>query len=901
MLDAPRVPRSKRRCRASKKKRHRLKIRASLEQIEKVVLKDDAEKQTQAHTESDDQVQHHRKQDVEVQRPQQQNEVLQYGYSPKQHNTHVQVPAQDREEGRRSREDEHNGDEDERRRANNQIARTTTGNEAGKEIKRQRLAEKRAARSAQQVLQQRISLEVRTKCSENMRVTAPSIGVAIPPQEEKSLPGAESEVHQDNIEKYEKAGEEHMEVAKFSHKHSEDCRHTQTVVLKASVPTIDRQVHATTGNRTGNGSKRHKVDAAELYDFEATQRDEFGDQIAHFARKSIQSLAEVKSLSCDDDSPLQEKQESDVSSRYPVDHVDNPGLRNQEVGLNEQQGHRQQELDRAESCAFQAVQENEVMSQVARLVYRPEKIKSVEEKKLHLGGANSPKPLPRDSVNQFGILGSSYNEVSCGDPHGRDTDANGLDGDEMTEYERKRRDTILRNQAFLEQVGMSAARAGIRYDAEAKAKAKKEALAVKRALRAVQHAELPKRKSQRLSGEKMPVLTHSMELGHQLDVLSVKTMRQPQGSKLYVMDINDEEGEKFCKEIVGGVDVLKESPILGVADNVKYSLADNDAVKALPYRTTTMAFLPRVDRLVVAAGDKEGHIALWSPSTDASSSMAALSRPHGYPVSSLIFPDPSTLLSSSIDGTVREFDLATAQSSLLCDIAEETGITSLIGSGNPQFFYASCEDGTLRLVDRRARKIHSACYALHRKKITSVDQHPSLDFCIATTSMDAAVCLWDKRMISPEQCVPLAKFRHRNCVLSANFSPQDGSWLAVMGQSSYFDIYNLQTLDKCEKSDGNLLTQNEWIRVPHNTKTGTSTKPRPAWDPRRTSRFVIGCIDQPPKLQFYEAGHPHPIQELRQTKASNFDVVNVYHPHLDLIASGNLSGYLSLWRAKSVD
>ncbi|ETL25257.1 hypothetical protein L916_20870 [Phytophthora nicotianae] len=842
---------TKRRCRASKKKRERQKKRTILQRNANVELNDDKETQTQ--TEHADQVQDLQKVEDNVK--------VQDGYNPK--STLVRTPDKHRSERHRSREDDHNEDQEEdipeyerKRRETilrNQaymeamdissakfVGRTRVGNKVEIEAKRQRVAEHRAARSAQltRSMQQRISSRLQMK-----------------PRRENARPSMDVETL-------------------LKENNSRSCAEANSRPGKV--------------DRVARGDKTGKENMCQ----------------------STRPLMEVKSLSCDDNSSLV-PQLPEFSSHYPLDQVDDVIFREQEDGQDEQQSHvhgehdsRKQEPKRIESSAFGVVRDNEAMSQLAHFADCPEKTKNAEKpkimKKRQLCSNNSLKELPdpsrHNSVNQVGIHGSPCRGSSTSDLLDYDDDTSGPGKNDISEYERKRRHKILQNQTFLERVGMSAARAVIRNDAEAKAK--KDALALKRAQRAAQLASAPKRKSQRLIGGTTPVLTQQMELGHPLDVLFVKKMRQPLGSALYVMNAHDEEGNKFCKEIAGGVNVLPESSTLDPDDKIGYSLADKDVVRALPYRTTTMAFHPQVDRVVVAAGDKEGHIALWSPSTDIRSSVAALSRPHGYPVSQLIFPDSSTLLSSSIDGTVREFDLYTAHSSPICDLTEETGVTSLVASGNPQFFYASCEDGALRLVDRRARNVSSAVYALHPKTMTSVDQHPACDFWIATTSMDGSVCLWDKRMISPEQSLPLARLRHSNSLLSANFSPQDGSWLAVVGQSGYFDVYDLSNLDMCKKSDANVLTQNEWIRVPHNTNTGTYTNLRPAWDPRRTNRFVIGCIGQPPKLQIFQVGCSHPVQELIQTKISTFDVVNVYHPHIDLITSGTLSGMLSLWRTK---
>ncbi|KAL3665753.1 hypothetical protein V7S43_009183 [Phytophthora oleae] len=506
-------------------------------------------------------------------------------------------------------------------------------------------------------------------------------------------------------------------------------------------------------------------------------------------------------------------------------------------------------------------------------------------------------------------------------------DASDEDDDELTEYELKRRENILRNQAYLNGVGMSTAKFAARTSigCEAEKDAKKQLLAKKRALRAAEEEspQSPQRRSLRIrkkatvlaksrlrsantrvKSAKVPVSKQQIDLGHPLDILEIKGMRQPTGSTLYVMDATDDEGKEFCNELAGGVDTFETNE---AGDDVDYTLADTDMVKALPYCTTTMAVLPRADRIVVAAGDKEGHVALWSPSSDSSGSDAALSRPHGYPVSHLIFPDSSTLISSSIDGTVREFDFWTATTSPIGDLSHETGITSLTGSGNPQFYYAGCEDGTLRLVDRRARMMFNALYSLHEMKINSVDQHPSLDFCIATASRDATVCLWDKRKISSEKNVALARLLHTKEVTSAHFSPGGDSWLAAVGKDSYFDMYDTSNLANCKESGKNAFTIPNWVRIPHSTYTEKPTNIRPAWDPKRKDRFVIACLDKPARLQIFRAGQKQPIQELtsprlsrnpRLVKQHSADLITAYHPSLDIIASSNSIGVISLWRAK---
>jgi len=136
--------------------------------------------------------------------------------------------------------------------------------------------------------------------------------------------------------------------------------------------------------------------------------------------------------------------------------------------------------------------------------------------------------------------------------------------------------------------------------------------------------------------------------------------------------------------------------------------------------------------------------------------------------------------------------------------------------------------------------------------------------------------LWDKRKMSDEKRLPLARLQHQDFVHCAHFSPRDGGWLVAVGQDSYIDMYDSSSLVRTAASD-TVVTLPHSIRVPHKTETGTPVKLRPAWDPKRKDRFVIGCLDGSARLKIFHA---------------------VYHPHHDLVASGYLSGQVSLWRGK---
>ncbi|KAL4123993.1 hypothetical protein PRIC2_009835 [Phytophthora ramorum] len=482
----------------------------------------------------------------------------------------------------------------------------------------------------------------------------------------------------------------------------------------------------------------------------------------------------------------------------------------------------------------------------------------------------------------------------------------------LTEYERKRRENIQRNMAFMQQMGVSTAKISARTavgDESAK-ETKRQQQAVKRALQAARIADRltqPVRKSRRLEGKKVEV--EPIEAIDQFEMDKMRGPRPPRGSHLHVMDAVDGESKAFLGGITADLEEeLEEDTVLADDDGVEYTLADDDITKAVQERIYSVAFLPRTDRVVVACGDKMGHVALWTPLSEAavkqesSAPPLAVYRPHYTPVSQLIFPDASKLVSSSFDGTVREFDLRAAESSVVYEATDGAGISSLATASTSQCYYASCDDGTVRLIDRRAHKVKSSSYTLHEKKINTVSQHPSLDFCIATASLDRTVCLWDARKMSSKKNTPLIALPHYRSVNCAYFSPRDGAWLVTVGQDSYIDMFDTSSLTERKASDKSAITLPDSTRVRHNNITGRwLTKLHAAWDPKRPNQFVMGCMEQPRRIQIFRAGRRRPVRELKSDNFASVHSINAFHPHLELIAGGNSSGRLALWRGKKTD
>lgn len=372
------------------------------------------------------------------------------------------------------------------------------------------------------------------------------------------------------------------------------------------------------------------------------------------------------------------------------------------------------------------------------------------------------KQKPREKPRCDVTLSSSTNS----DKSPRDEQVGPSNDGQLTDYERQRLEKIQRNLALMQQMGVSTAKIAARTAIGARTsdgsstaastaptlEAKLQQQAAKRAVQAARRAErlmLPIRKSRRLEGKKVEV--QPIESIDQFEITQMRSSSRrlargnSSSSTVPVLEAVDGESRAFLEAFVMAdlenetvdryaafaEDVRDKGNEVDDDYEIEYSLANEDVIKAVQARIYSVAFLPRADRVVVACGDKMGHVALWTPLTTTKGKQEsavlplAVYRPHATSVSQLVFPDSSKLISSSFDGTVREFDLRAAKSSVIYDIDEEAGISSLATASMAHCYYVSCDDGTVRLIDRRVQSVQSSCYQLHEKKVNTVHQHPS--------------------------------------------------------------------------------------------------------------------------------------------------------------------------------
>ncbi|TMW67781.1 hypothetical protein Poli38472_007453 [Pythium oligandrum] len=478
--------------------------------------------------------------------------------------------------------------------------------------------------------------------------------------------------------------------------------------------------------------------------------------------------------------------------------------------------------------------------------------------------------------------------------------------DGMTEYERKRLENIQRNLEFMRSMGVSTAKIAARTAASAvQHKPPHSTLPKKRKDVA---AAGPQRKSQRLQGKTADLMLppewndrDMMTSRSQFAVEHVNADPDRFDANLdaEALNLDGEQGKHLLQSMILKQEREEATKVdaTGIDGLVDYELTEHDVVKAVQERVYSMAFHPRSDRAVVATGDKRGNLSLWTPDApDAANNAVVMYRPHTLPITQLHFAanDQTKLLSTSFDSSAREFDLQAAKFTEWFATPDGAGLTSLALTAQPTNWLASADDGKVWVLDRRLESTKQSHYALHEKKVNTVHQHPLSEFCFATASLDRTVCLWDSRQL--KKATPLLTMPHSRSVNCAYFSP-NGHHLVTVGQDNYNHVYD--TRDASHHSTQDVKPT---LRISHNNQTGRwLTKLHAAWDPKRPDHYVIGCMEQPRRVQIFHATRKSPIQELTSEWFASVHSINVFHPMRDWIAGGNSSGRLCLWRPVSTN
>ncbi|NXM76837.1 WDR76 protein, partial [Serilophus lunatus] len=313
-------------------------------------------------------------------------------------------------------------------------------------------------------------------------------------------------------------------------------------------------------------------------------------------------------------------------------------------------------------------------------------------------------------------------------------------------------------------------------------------------------------------------------------------------------------------------------------------LSEENIRKVVKSRVCSMAIHPSESTILVAAGDKWGHVGLWNVSCG-SEEGAHIFVPHNLPVCCMHFSpcNPAHLLSLSHE-SLRCGDVTRAVFDEICrseeglsffDFLEENGCTALVG----------CWDGAVAVVDRRTPGATSELSAdIGFRKTRTVHVHPrSRQYFLAAGLVDVAV--FDVRYLKPKGNKPVSCLSgHTKSVASAYFSPVTGSRVVTVSADDRLRIYDTTSLSS---------TIAVLSSVRHNCNTGRwLSRFQAVWDPKQEHCFVVGSMAQPRQINvFQDTGRLlHSFSSL--ACLSSVCSINVVHPTQSILVGGNSSGRL---------
>ena len=235
--------------------------------------------------------------------------------------------------------------------------------------------------------------------------------------------------------------------------------------------------------------------------------------------------------------------------------------------------------------------------------------------------------------------------------------------------------------------------------------------------------------------------------------------------------------------------------------------------------------------------------------------------------------------SCSYDGSVRCLDYNKGCFSCIFD-SDEVMFTDLSMSCDGRTLLAATNDGDLFLLDPAGSRSREPLSVLdvHERKVSSVHFYPTDPNLFVTASNDQSVRLWDQRKVVRSK--PLGSLSHGLGVTSAFFAPCGSGKVVTTCNDNYIRIWDSKKEDKV-------------VKVKHNNETGRYiTNFRALWDPKSSDTIVVGNMNK--NLDIIAADGSY-VASISDDNCTAIPAVNAIHCSLDLIASGNGSGYVNVW------
>ncbi|KAF0391066.1 WD40 repeat-like protein [Gigaspora margarita] len=322
-------------------------------------------------------------------------------------------------------------------------------------------------------------------------------------------------------------------------------------------------------------------------------------------------------------------------------------------------------------------------------------------------------------------------------------------------------------------------------------------------------------------------------------------------------------------------------------------------VNVTPDRIYCIAVHPSKEKVLVAAGDKNGCLGFWDvrenikSEYDEDQPRTYAFQAHTRTITSAMYSptDSNHLYTCSYDGSIRSFDFNQAKFMDTFIYGEDDDdseyfLSSMDMDPNGQRIYFSTNHGHFGIKDIREPAEKFTEYKLHEDKIGCISINKIHPQYLVTSSRDRTMRLWDIRKLNSEP--EIQQFKYKAAVTSAYWSPNGNQVV-----STCFD-HILRVFDFNEECDLKLRHQ-----IPHNNKTGRQggwvTMFRATWHPNPNvhPHFIIG--DMLKAAEIFSGIDGELIWTLRDEGLKAIPAVNAFHPNLNLIVGGTASGKMCAW------
>ena len=325
----------------------------------------------------------------------------------------------------------------------------------------------------------------------------------------------------------------------------------------------------------------------------------------------------------------------------------------------------------------------------------------------------------------------------------------------------------------------------------------------------------------------------------------------------------------------------------------KLTLRDVDVAKCVPKGVTHLDFSPDESMLLVASGDKEGHIGLWR--VDKTTSEAdeeededdgvLYYKAHGSYISHCKWGRGALrgkLFTCAYDGAVRVLDPQTGSfQETVYSEEDEFSACDQFADGNTALV---CDNvGNLHQLDLRVGKFTSPSLSIHEKKINTVHIDPGNEHRFAT-STNQLVSVWDVRKLK-KNAKSTHDLVHRKSSQAAYWCP-DGS--GALLTTCYDDALRVWRPD--------LSAAAPTATIKHNNQTGRWVLPfRAVWS---AAGDGVLCGSMTRQVEIF-----NPATGASLARYASPDHMTAIasrlacHRSLNYVAAGTASGRVHVYRA----